>query len=51
MNRENIEEILKSIGSEDVPAEVRKIAQETSRDFSEPLMRPKQHVFLEYIMK
>jgi hypothetical protein len=51
MNRENIEEILKSIGSEDVPAEVRKIAQETSRDFSEPLMRPRQHVFLEYIMK
>jgi outer membrane lipoprotein-sorting protein len=51
MNRDNIEEILKSIGSEDVPAEVRKIAQETTRDFSEPLMRPKQHVFLEYIMK
>jgi outer membrane lipoprotein-sorting protein len=51
MNRENIEEILKSIGSEDVPAEVRKIAQETSRDFSEPLMQPKRHVFLEYIMK
>ncbi|MHC4461929.1 MAG: LamG domain-containing protein [Planctomycetota bacterium] len=51
MSRENIEEILKSIGSEDVPAEVRKIARETSRDFSEPLMRPKRHIFLEYIMK
>ena len=51
MNNESIEEVLKSIGSEDVPAEVRKIAQETSRDFSETLMRPKQHILWEYIMK
>ena len=51
MKPEGIEEILKRIGSEDVPADVRKIAQETSRDFSETLMRPKRHIFLEYVMK
>jgi len=51
MSKESIEDILKNIGSEDVPAEVRKIAQETSRDFSETLMRPRQHILLGYIMK
>ena len=51
MSKESIEEILKSIGSEDVPAEVRKIARETSRDFSKTLMRPGQHILWEYIMK
>jgi len=51
MSKESIEEILKSIGSEDVPAEVRKIARETSRDFSETLMRPRQHILWSDIMK
>ncbi len=51
MSRESIEEILKSIGSEDVPAEARQIAQEMSEDFSETLKQPKRHIFLEYIMK
>jgi len=51
MSKESIEEILKEIGSENVPADVHKIAQETSRDFSETLMRPKRHIFLEYIIK
>jgi len=50
---QNIEEILKRLGSEDVPAEVRKIAEETSRDFSKTLTqtrRPKHYVLWEYIM-
>lgn len=51
MDRESIEEILNKLGSEDVPAEVHKIAQKTSRDFSETLMRPKRNILLEYIMK
>ena len=54
MNRESIEEILKNIGSEDVPAEVHKIEQEISRDFSKTLKQPNQaeHAVLgDYIMK
>ena len=54
MNNENIEEILKSIGEEDIPADVHKIAQETSNNFSSSLKRtrqPKQHILLEQIMK
>jgi outer membrane lipoprotein-sorting protein len=54
MNRENIEEILKKLGSEDVPADVHKIAEETARKFSESLLQtkqPKHYVLWEYIMK
>ena len=54
MNADNIEEILKTIGAEDVPADVHKIAQETSNNFSRSLERatqPKQHLVWEYIMK
>lgn len=51
MSKESIEDILKSIGSEDVPAEVRKIAQETSRDFSKTLMRPRQHILWSHILE
>ena len=54
MNRENIEEILKRLGSEDIPEDVRKIAEETSRDFSKTLTQtrqPKHFVLGEYIMK
>ncbi|MHC4702593.1 MAG: hypothetical protein ACYTFQ_18680, partial [Planctomycetota bacterium] len=62
MNNDNIKEILKSIGSEEIPADVRKLAQETSNNFTESLkqrqqqpqqqQQPKrQHILLEYIMK
>ena len=51
MSRESIEDILKEIGSEDVPADVHKIARETSRDFSETLMRPRQHILWSDIMR
>ena len=51
MKPENIEEILKKLGTEDVPPDARQIAQKLSRDFSETLKRPKRHILLEYIMK
>jgi len=54
MNNENIEEILKNIGAEEIPADVHKIAQETSNNFSSSLKQTrhsKQHNLLEQIMK
>ncbi len=54
MNNENIEEILKDIGAEEIPADVHKIAQETSNNFISSLKRtkhPKQLIVLEQIMK
>ncbi len=51
MKPDNIEEILKKLGTEDVPADARQIAREMSEDFSETLMRPKRYILLEYIMK
>jgi outer membrane lipoprotein-sorting protein len=54
MNKDNIEEILKNIGGEEIPADVHKIAQETSNNFSSSLQeekQPKQHILLEYIMR
>jgi outer membrane lipoprotein-sorting protein len=54
MNNENIEEILKDIGAEEIPADVHKIAQETSNNFSSSLRQTKQskrHILLEQIMK
>jgi outer membrane lipoprotein-sorting protein len=54
MNNENIEEILKDIGAEEIPADVHKIAQETSNNFSSSLKQTKQskqHILLEQIMK
>ncbi len=55
MNNENIEEILKSIGAEQVPADVAKLAQETSNNFSRSLTqekpKPRQPILLEYIMR
>ena len=54
MNNDNIEEILKNIGAEEIPADVHKIAQETSNNFSSSLKQtrqPKQLILLEYIMK
>jgi outer membrane lipoprotein-sorting protein len=54
MNNERIEETLKNIGNEDVPAEVHKIAQEVSNDFGKTLTQlrqPKYYVLGDYIMK
>jgi len=54
MNNENIEEILKNIGTEEIPADVHKIAQETSNNFSSSLKQtrqPKHPILLEQIMK
>jgi hypothetical protein len=54
MNNENIEEILKDIGAEQIPADVQKIAQETSNNFSNSVMQtkqPKRTILLEQIMK
>ena len=54
MNNENIEEILKDIGAEEIPADVRKIAQETSNNFSSSLKQtrqPKRLILLEQIMR
>jgi len=53
MNKDNIEEILKNIGTDEIPADVHKIAQETSNNFSSSLKQakqPKQHILLEQIM-
>jgi outer membrane lipoprotein-sorting protein len=52
MNKDmNIEEILKRIGTEDVPADVHKIAEEASESFSKTLMPPRQHILWSDIMK
>ncbi|HUS71865.1 MAG TPA: hypothetical protein VMY06_02280 [Sedimentisphaerales bacterium] len=51
MKPDSIEKILNKLGTEDVPPEARQIAQKMSEDFSKTLIRPRQHIFLEYIMK
>lgn len=51
MNREDIEEILKNIGSEDVPVEAHKIAEETSESFSKTLTQSRQHILWSNIIK
>jgi hypothetical protein len=54
MNNNNIEEILTKIGGEEIPADVLKIAQETSNNFSSSLRQtkqPKRIILLEQIMK
>lgn len=53
MNKENIEEILKRLGAEEIPADVHKITEETARDFSKTLTQTRQlkrYVLWEYIM-
>ncbi len=45
MNRENIEEILKKLGSEDVPADMQAIAEEASEQFSKTLTPSRQHIW------
>ncbi len=54
MEKNNIEDILKSIGAEDIPADVRQIAEKTSMDFTKTLEQSKPSsrlVILEYIAK
>jgi hypothetical protein len=52
MKREYIEEILRKMGGEDVPADVQKIAEETARDFSETQTKqPRHYVLWENIMR
>ncbi len=54
MKTDNIEEILKTIGAEDIPADVQRIAEQTSRDFSKTLTesrQPRQHILLEFLTK
>jgi hypothetical protein len=47
----NIEEILKKLGAEDIPTDVRKIAEETSEQFSKTLIQSRQHILWSDIMK
>jgi len=53
MNADNLEQILKNIGAEEIPADVHKIAQETSNNFISSLRQTKQpkRLLLEQIMK
>jgi len=54
MNTDNIEDILKTIGAEDIPADVQRIAEQTSIDFDKTLTQsrqPKQHILLEFLTK
>jgi len=51
MNRENVEEILKKLGAEDVPADVHKIAEEASEDFNKTLTPSRRHILWSDIMK
>jgi len=51
MKSEKIEEILKNIGNNDVPADVHKIAEDVSNDFSKTLTQPGHIVLGDYIMK
>ena len=54
MNNERIVEILNVLAKEEVPADVHKIAEQASRDFSRTLMQSRQtrrHFVLELIMK
>jgi len=55
MNDENIKKILKSIGAEEIPADIEKLAQVTSNKFSRSLTqqqpKPRQPILLEYIMR
>jgi hypothetical protein len=47
----NIEEILKRLGAEDIPADVHKIAEEASESFSRTLTPSRQHILWSDIMK
>jgi hypothetical protein len=54
MNKERIEEVLKNLGAEELPADVLEIAEHKSRDFEKTLTQSKQPKFIvlkDYIMK
>ncbi|MBN2589644.1 MAG: outer membrane lipoprotein carrier protein LolA [Sedimentisphaerales bacterium] len=54
MKNENIKDILKNLGNENVPEDIQKIAKETSDNFSKELAHSKhheQHYILEFLMK
>ncbi|HUU16920.1 MAG TPA: LamG domain-containing protein [Sedimentisphaerales bacterium] len=54
MNTDKIEDILKTIGAEDIPADVQRIAEQTSIDFDKTLTQsrqPRQHILLEFLTK
>lgn len=54
MNNEKIEKILKTLGAEELPADVMKIAEHKSRDFEKTLTQskqPKRYVLGDIIMK
>ena len=54
MNTDKIEDILKTIGAEDIPADVQRIAEQTSIDFDKTLTQsrqPRQHIILEFLAK
>ena len=51
MNDDKIDEILKGIGMENVPADIQRIADETSNEFSKSLRKPPKTHILELIMR
>jgi len=54
MNTDKIEDILKTIGAEDIPADIQRIAEQTSIDFDKTLTQPRQprqHILLEFLAK
>ena len=51
MSKENIEEILNSLAGEQIPPDVRALAQQTSEQFSKTLTKRKQFILREYIMR
>ncbi len=54
MKTDKIEDILKTIGAEDVPADVQKIAEQTSIEFDKTLTQsrqPRQHILLDFLPK
>lgn len=54
MKTDKIEDILKTIGAEDIPADVQRIAEQTSIDFDKTLTesrQPRQHILLKFLTK
>ena len=51
MSKNEIEDILKNLGCEEVPADVQRIAEETSNNFNKTLMPSRQDIFWRTIMK
>ena len=51
MNNKNIEEILKKLGGQDVPDNIRQLAEETTEKFFRTLEPAKEHILWRYIMK